>query len=244
MKIKEIVGVVEYIPDKKEFDSKNRSNHIIGIQLSGNALHIFKDRNLVFKGNCIYFLNQKDDYDVKVREFGKAFSVHFTTYEPITTESFCMKIGNGESIVHMLEQIKYEFLSKSGELLLLSHFYKLCAQLSSISEKSIYSSDKRIIEAEKYMRTHFMDESCLADASSQSALSRRRFNDLFKQYFHTTPNNHLTLLRISYAKILLKSGGMSVSQTAFQCGFNDIAYFSKTFKKHSGISPNRFKQLV
>lgn len=128
--------------------------------------------------------------------------------------------------------------------MILSHFYKLCAQLSSIIEKSIYSRDKRIIEAEKYIRTHFMDESCLADAAVQSDLSRRRFNDLFKQYFHAAPNNHLTLLRISYAKILLKSEEMSVSQVAFQCGFNNISYFSKSFKKHTGISPLRFKQLI
>ena len=77
LKIKEIESVVKFTPDKSEFSSKNKSWHIIGIQLSGSALHIFKDRQLVLSENSIYFFNQKDDYDVKVIEKGTAFSVHF-----------------------------------------------------------------------------------------------------------------------------------------------------------------------
>lgn len=68
LKIKEIESVVKFTPDKSEFSSKNKSWHIIGIQLSGSALHIFKDRQLVLSENSIYFFNQKDDYDVKVIE--------------------------------------------------------------------------------------------------------------------------------------------------------------------------------
>ena len=70
LKIKEIESVVKFTPDKSEFSSKNKSWHIIGIQLSGSALHIFKDRQLVLSENSIYFFNQKDDYDVKVIEKG------------------------------------------------------------------------------------------------------------------------------------------------------------------------------
>lgn len=242
LKIKEIESVLKFTPDKSEFSSKNKSTHIIGIQLSGSALHIFKDKQLVLSENSIYFFNQKDDYDVKVIEKGTAFSVHFSTYEPISTDTFFLKIGSHGEIIRLLEVIESGFMSQNNELMLMSRFYKLCSLINTLYEKTFMPKDKRILNAGEYISAHFKDADCLDAAAKICGLSRRRFNDLFKNCFYITPNRYIINLKIGYAKGLLKSGYICVSQAAALCGFSDIYYFSKVFKAETGVSPSEYKR--
>ena len=242
LKIKEIESVIKFTPDRSEFSSKNKSTHIIGIQLSGSALHIFKDKQLVLSENSIYFFNQKDDYDVKVIEKGTAFSVHFSTYALISTDTFFLKIGNPGEIIRLLEVIESGFMSQSNELMLMSRFYKLCSLINTLYEKTFMPKDKRILNAGEYISAHFKDADCLDAAAKICGLSRRRFNDLFKNCFYITPNRYIINLKIGYAKGLLKSGYICVSQAAALCGFSDIYYFSKVFKAETGVSPSEYKR--
>ena len=221
LKIKKFDCVIKYTAEEMNFESQNRHNHIIGIHLSGSAVHYFKNQKFTISENCIYFLNQKDDYNVKVLEKGVAFSVHFTTYEPIDTESFCIKTAKANEIVRLMNIVEKEFLSKADELDLMSDLYKLCAELNKIYQKSYFPKDQRMIDAEKYMNTHFAESSCLAEATNQSLLTRRRFNDLFKSCFGITPNRYLISLKIYYAKSLISTNCFSISQIAEMCGFSE-----------------------
>ena len=47
-------------------------------------------------------------------------------------------------------------------------------------------------------------------------------------------------MRIRYAKDLLDSGEYSISDAAFISGFNDVAYFSREFKKATGTQPSEY----
>lgn len=242
LKIKEIDCVVKFTAENMNFVTQNRDNHIVGIHLSGSAVHYFENQKFTIDKDCIYFLNQKDDYKVKVLEKGVAFSVHFTTYEPIDTESFCIKTAKATEIVRLLRLIEKEFLSKNNELSLMSRVYALCSELNKIYQKSYFPKDKRMLNAEKYINTHFAENACLAEAAKQSTLTRRRFNDLFKSCFGLTPNRYLTGLKIDYAKHLISTNYFSIPQIAEMCGFSDIYYFYKVFKSETGITPAEYKK--
>ncbi|MFP7654437.1 helix-turn-helix domain-containing protein [Chryseobacterium proteolyticum] len=45
------------------------------------------------------------------------------------------------------------------------------------------------------------------------------------------------------AKRELSFGALTVKEVAFRLGFNDSSYFSRFFKKHSGYSPEQFKNM-
>lgn len=244
LKIKEIDCVLKYTAEEMSFTTQNRHNHIIGIHLSGSAMHFLKNQKFTISENCIYFLNQKDDYKVNVLEKGVAFSVHFTTYEPIDTESFCIKTAKSNEIVRLLTLVEKEFLSKNNELGLMSDLYCLCSQLNKIYQKSYFPKDKRMTDAEAYINTHFTENNCLEKASKQSSLSRRRFNELFKSCFGLTPNRYLTGLKINYAKNLISTNYFSISQIAEMCCFSDIYYFYKVFKNETGTTPAEYKKNI
>ena len=93
------------------------------------------------------------------------------------------------------------------------------------------------------MDLNFREKGVLASAAQKSELSRRRFNDLFKQQYGITPNDYLTELKIDAAKSLLVDNGLSVKSIAELCGFEDIYYFCKIFKRHTGLTPTDFRRL-
>ncbi|MBR5518219.1 MAG: AraC family transcriptional regulator [Clostridia bacterium] len=71
------------------------------------------------------------------------------------------------------------------------------------------------------------------------------FRRCFKEDFNKTPLEYLTELRIELGKKLLKQTAFQgVENVALQCGFKDIFYFSKAFKKHTGVSPNAYRKKV
>ncbi len=69
------------------------------------------------------------------------------------------------------------------------------------------------------------------------------FRRCFKEETNMTPLEYLTSLRIGEAKeLLIRSTFRSVEEVSDRCGFNDCFYFSKVFKKRTGLSPRDYRK--
>ncbi len=62
-------------------------------------------------------------------------------------------------------------------------------------------------------------------------------NRLFRQSIGKPIFQYLSEIRIAHAKELLATSSMRVSQIGEKVGFSDESYFSKVFKRHTGVSP-------
>ena len=239
MRVKDIHGVVLYNTNMMRWNAEHRKNHIVGIKLEGSALHDFGYKKFVLSRNQVYFFNQKDDYKVDVYEPGESFSINFTTSEEIDTESFCISVSSTDELLSVLK--KARTANETGDsLMALSLLYRFCAELERIRQKTYFPKDKRMTDAKSYIDTHFYEKNCLDEVVLQSGITARRFCDLFKKSYDVTPNRYITLRKIEHAKTLLETNVVSVAFVAEQCGFSDIYYFSKIFKKETGILPSKW----
>lgn len=73
-------------------------------------------------------------------------------------------------------------------------------------------------------------------------LSPRYLSDLLKQETGKTAMDLIQLFLVSEAKNLLNSGNYTVAEIAYLLGFENPPYFSRLFKKETGISPKQFKK--
>lgn len=80
--------------------------------------------------------------------------------------------------------------------------------------------------------------------ASQLNLSPRYLSDLLKQETGKTALELIHLYIISEAKNMLTAGDKSISEIAFQLGFDNPPYFSRLFKKEVGVSPKEFKNQI
>lgn len=239
LRVKTVVKVLRYRPNIPRWTADNRKDHIMGIQVSGRALHTMDNQSLVLSENCIFFLNQRDDYQVVVYEPCEAFSIHFTTYEEIDTDSFCVSVQNANKFVSILQKAEIAKLSQN-EFKLLASFYELCEAFDKTREKPYAPKDRRMVLAKTYIDRYFREEKCLEVAIDESKLGQRRFRDLFQQVFDITPRRYIMMKKIEDAKNLLSAGGVSVTEVSELCGFSDVYYFSKVFKQLCGVSPTQF----
>lgn len=67
-------------------------------------------------------------------------------------------------------------------------------------------------------------------------------NNVFKKYMGQTIHKYIIELRITNAISLLEESDLSIDEIARETGFYDCSYFSKYFKKATGVSPKAYRQ--
>jgi len=75
-----------------------------------------------------------------------------------------------------------------------------------------------------------------------TGLSRSHFIKLFTTHTGRTPRKYLNDLRLQKSKFLLSSSRVTIKCIAEQAGMEDQLYFSRFFKKHTGVSPRAYRE--
>ena len=100
---------------------------------------------------------------------------------------------------------------------------------------------ERLAPALAYIKEHYAEETITtAQLAALCGVSEPYLRRLFQDAFALSPAVYMRRLRIGYAKDLLGSGEYSVTDAALLSGFNDLAYFSREFKKEVGVSPSEY----
>ena len=74
-------------------------------------------------------------------------------------------------------------------------------------------------------------------------LSKGQFCRFFKQYTGVTCTEYINKHRSSMAAKMLMSGNVNVSEAALENGFENISYFIRVFRKYTGSSPGKYRDL-
>lgn len=96
----------------------------------------------------------------------------------------------------------------------------------------------------EYIHQHFCETIQLKELAAIIGSSQQTLLHKFKERHHTTPIRMITDLRIEKAKHLLLNTDTPICSIADLCGYENIYYFSNTFKKHCGISPRDFRRYA
>ena len=92
-----------------------------------------------------------------------------------------------------------------------------------------------------YIRRNYMKEISMQDAARAMNYSDAYFCKLFKQCFDQNFTTYLTHFRMNEAKRLLQNQEMNVKDVSALVGYSDSNYFSKVFKRITGMIPSEFR---
>jgi AraC-like DNA-binding protein len=92
-----------------------------------------------------------------------------------------------------------------------------------------------------YIHENLTDKILINDLCRKAYLSRNAFFIWFKEQFGITPLDYINNERIKLAKQLFTENRHTISQISAYCGFSDVNYFVRLFKKIEGITPGTYK---
>ena len=108
--------------------------------------------------------------------------------------------------------------------------------------QSATQSNRTAAAAMQIVNQRYMENLTLDDIAEELNFSIFYLSKLFKKQTGMTFTEYLTKCRIEKAKEFLAEGRMSVKEIAFATGYNSQGYFSKIFRKYTGVSPSEYKQ--
>lgn len=108
--------------------------------------------------------------------------------------------------------------------------------LANIKRKDV------IFKSIDYIRKNYMKKVTLDEVAACVYLSPSYFSKVFKQEMEMSFNTYLNYIRIEMSKKLLSDPSIAIVDISNLVGFEDQSYFSKVFKKMTGLSPKKFRE--
>ena len=107
---------------------------------------------------------------------------------------------------------------------------------STVSGRS--NRDKSLQPAIYYVEQNFREKITADSVASLCGMSSFRFSRNFKNTYGIAFRDYVVRYRLREAYHMLDTGHSSVTEAAYACGFNDVGYFSRVFKRYFNTSPS------
>lgn len=152
-----------------------------------------------------------------------------------------------QAILMELFQKTFEWLESYGpgnEKVVTSHLTTILAVIETIlrSDPTLDAeTEQKVKKYQVCLVENFDQEINLSNLASELGISYSWLRKKFRQQFGLAPNQYIVKLRIQKARDLLTLSNKSVKEIAVACGFSSPYYFSRYFKKETGVSPQKFR---
>ncbi|MDK2986121.1 MAG: two-component system, response regulator YesN [Clostridia bacterium] len=153
-----------------------------------------------------------------------------------------IEVGANLEIIFGLEYVKMRRILEVEDISVLAvELAKVLDGFIECAFSSINIENRDVIfKAMNYIRNNYANIS-LKEVAAEVALNPTYFSKLFKKETGRSYTDYLNKVRVDVSKRLLKKD-LPLAEIAQMVGFGDQSYFSKTFKKYEGISPNKWRQ--
>ncbi|WP_396334365.1 helix-turn-helix domain-containing protein [Clostridium sp. 19966] len=101
----------------------------------------------------------------------------------------------------------------------------------------------QILECIKTILKEYSNKEIGYELANCVSFSPHHFCRTFKQITRKTTTDYINTVRLDKATRYLKQGNLNITEIAMKCGFDDINYFSRLFRKHYDITPTKCRKL-
>lgn len=190
--------------------------HTIGSQHSVTYQCLIVDRSF-FENNGIPVGNLYFQNLIHNTEISNQFCAIADAYRNFDSKDFCSTVRIRSAVLAFI-------------LLLCQQYTTACPSESSPADSAI----KQVIV---YIRKHITQTITLDALAKETGFSKYHLSRQFKLATGVTIIEHINLARCNEAKRMIEKGS-SVSAAALSCGFENLSYFTRTYKKYMGALPS------
>ncbi len=96
-------------------------------------------------------------------------------------------------------------------------------------------------QAKAYIKEHYAEALTLSQVAKVVSINSVYLSSRFAKYCGQNFLEYLTQFRINKAKDLLEHTNLQIQEVAIKVGYADIAYFSRIFRRETGITPSNYR---
>ncbi|BBF43658.1 transcriptional regulator, AraC family [Lachnospiraceae bacterium KM106-2] len=145
---------------------------------------------------------------------------------------------------HKEKKMGYELAIKSWIyqllVLLLRRHVSLILSQSEFEQKS--RDLTRFLPIFQMIEEHYKENISLDKMAECLSITKCHFCRLFKQITGQTATEYINSVRLKKAVCQLSQSDHNITEIAIDCGFDNINYFSRLFKKYYRVSPTEFRK--
>jgi len=135
------------------------------------------------------------------------------------------------------------FVKASVEFLLL-RLYKNKKEKTIINKSSNVQTDLTVNQAVEYMYKNVRKKLSVSDIAGSVKMSESNFQAIFKKATGQSVISYFNNLKVEQAKIMIRKKVYTYGEIASELGFGSESYFSRHFKKSTGMTPSEYARLV
>lgn len=174
------------------------------------------------------------------------------------TEKYILPIKNGEFYFEpfcesdeilkaSIETIKKAYDNKpfGYELKIKKELFTIIDRLFDLNfvKSKLNTSEKFLIKNILLeIETHFCEQIYISELAAKLNYSESHISKSFKAYTGLTIVEYINNLRLTLAVELILVSDLSITEIALCVGFNNMSYFSKTFRNKYGVTPKEYKK--
>lgn len=148
----------------------------------------------------------------------------------------------GTAIAELYNLTGFDRLAKFLKLL---NDMALCPQYTCLGSspanlRSAPYMGERLNKLLSHLNRSYNQKQSLNDTAQWFGMNATAFARYFKRHTGKTFVDYVNDLRIAYACKLLQNGHLNVTQTCFECGFNNVSNFNRQFKKLMKQTPGEY----
>jgi len=148
------------------------------------------------------------------------------------------------AVTHLLcdnaRKLSDAFVLEASELKIQALFYELMFEICNhlMEKKQEYCPIRVGIDS---LCAQWNQNKRIGEYANICGISEGAFYTYFKKWCGRSPVEYRNSIRINAARSFLANTDLSISEIAFRCGFEDPYYFSRIFKRISGVSPREYR---
>lgn len=234
-------------------------NHELLHILTGKVILTYQDGRKYEAGPGNTLFNEANAVHKDIFDLDDELGIFFIQFEWIHAHEFFKKVNNefllGENfrcdtdIKKIFDAMRLDtgsgetdrIVANSRLANILSLLYRDAVSPCSKDDNDAKSRQKQLVRnAKKYIDRFFRDQIRLEDIAEHLKVSPFHLSRIFSSESDFSLIDYLTEVRIGEAKKLLSDGRYIVADVARMVGYEDSNYFSKVFKRRTGISPCKF----
>ena len=110
-----------------------------------------------------------------------------------------------------------------------------------VQEGGLRFQSRRVEKVLQHMHARFHEDICLEEVAGIASMTTVAFSRFFKRKTGKTFMDTLHDIRLGHASRMLIDSTHSISEVAFQCGFNNLSHFNRLFRKKKHCTPREFR---